>query len=319
MLTAGGGGHTGYAISIGKELERDNSLVFLVDSRDNLSIQRLRGLGQIEKVTKPRYPTTPVWKFALRFLQCSIQSLFVLLKHSPEIIVSTGSNLAIPIAIIGKAFRSKIINVEDSIRIFSPSKTSRCIEFIAEKTLLQWREQKKFHRKKGHYVGLLLSEVNPSTKNGPILISPGTWGFRELYDVAKKTNLTNVVMTVGALDPKKYAKDTWQVVNYLIGLDEVLSSARVVVTHLGYTLWESINYRVPVVIVPNPAWKRSSVKEIERLCTFLESKGIGIYLRYKDLTPESFEKAIHNVETINLPQIEVGAKKAARLIRDIRK
>ncbi|MFH0848060.1 MAG: glycosyltransferase [archaeon] len=319
LLTAGGGGHTGYAIAIGRELTTTEELIFLVDSGDQLSADRLSKLGDIEKVAKPRSPHTPMWRFALRFLYCSLQSLCVWLKHRPTIIVSTGSNLAIPIAIIGRLLGSKIVNIEDSVRIFSSSKTSRYLDFIASITLLQWREQQKFHPKKGIYVGLLLPQVRSSTRDGPILISPGTFGFQKLYDIAIQTHLNNVVMTVGDLDPQQYSKDGWTTVSRLVGLDDVLSKARVVVTHLGYTAWESINYQVPVVIIPNPAWRRSSVAEMEKVCDFMQQKGFGIYLPHDNMTPEGLENAVHRAESMTVPKIEVGAKMAADRIREVEK
>lgn len=319
LLTAGGGGHTGYAVSIGRELATSEKLIFLVDSGDQLSIERVSTLGNVEKVVKPRSPLTPTWRFALRFLYCSFQSLYVWLEHRPNVIVSTGSNLAIPIAIIGKILGSKVVNIEDSVRIFSSSKTSRYLDLIADRTLLQWREQQKLHPKKGVYVGLLLPQVRPSTRDGPIVISPGTFGFQHLYDVAIRTDLKNVIMIVGDLDPQKYRKDGWITVSRLVGLDDVLSRARAVITHLGYTAWESINYRVPVVIIPNPAWRRSSVTEMEKVCDFIQEKGFGIYLPPESMTPESLESAVCRAESMTVPEIEVGAKTAADLIREVEK
>ncbi len=138
-----------------------------------------------------------------------------------------------------------------------------------------------------------------------------------MYDIAVKTNLQNVTMTVANLDPEQYHKAGWTVVGRLVGLDSVLCSARVVVTHLGYTLWEAISYGIPVVIVPNPAWKRSSVKEMEKVCEFIEKSGFGVYVGLDGLTPQNLEKAVQKAESMTLPRIEIGAKKAANTIREI--
>ncbi len=102
--------------------------------------------------------------------------------------------------------------------------------------------------------------------------------------------------------------------NRLIGLDEVIASARVLVTHLGYTIWEALNYRIPVVIVPNPKWRRSSIHEMERVALFIQEKGFGIYLPFDGLTSEKLQSSIIHAESMNVPEIERGSGEAARLI-----
>jgi len=314
LLTAGGGGHTGYALALGQALKPKASLTFLVDEADELSSSRLSPLGEVLRVKKPRQPGTPLWKFIYRFILCSLQSFWIWMKQRPDIVVSTGSNIAIPISIVGKVLGSRVANIEDSVRIFSSSKTSRYLDIISDITLLQWPEQSALHTRKGRYVGLLLPSVTPSTRDGAIVISPGSFGFKELYDIAVKTNLKNVTMTIGDLDISQYQKTGWLVVNRLIGLDPVLASARVVVTHLGYTIWEALNYRVPVVIIPNPKWRRSAVHELERVALFIQEKGYGVYLPLEGLTPEKLEESIMRASQINVPSMERGTEKAARLI-----
>jgi beta-1,4-N-acetylglucosaminyltransferase len=314
ILTAGGGGHSGYALALGHALKQKASLTFLVDEEDSLSKDRLSSLGNVATVRKPRQPGTPLLKFIYRFVLCSLQSVWIWAKQRPDAVVSTGSNIAIPICIIGKILGSRIINAEDSVRIFSPSKTSRYLDLISDLTLLQWREQVKLHSKKGRYVGLLLPTVAPSTRNGRIIISPGSFGFKELCDIAVKTDLKDVTMTTADEDISPYRKPGWIVVNRLIGLDEVMASAKVVVTHLGYTIWEALNYRIPVVIIPNPKWRRSSIHEMERVALFIQEKGFGIYLPFDGLTAEKLQASIARAEGMNVPQIERGSDKAARLI-----
>jgi len=314
LLTAGGGGHTGYAFALAGALKPKATLLFLIDKNDGLSEARLSLLGEIVSVTKPRQPGMPLWKFIFRFIFCGLQSLWIWLRHRPDVVVSTGSNIAIPICIVGKAFGSRIVNVEDSVRIFSSSKTSKYLDLISEVTLLQWTEQLEFHQKKGKYVGLLLPEVARSSRDGRIVISPGSFGFKELCDVAARTDLKDVTMTVGDLDLKGYGKPGWIVVDKLIGLDDILASAKVVVTHLGYTIWEAVNYGVPVVIVPNPRWRRSSVSEMERVARFLQQKGYGIYLSLEQLTPERLEETVRRATEMSIATVERGTEKAAHMI-----
>lgn len=314
LVTAGGGGHTGYALALAQSLAPKASLIFLVDRDDSLSIARLSPSGEVATVRKPRQPGTSLWRFIYQLILCSLESLWIWMKHRPNVVVSTGSNIAIPICIIGKTLGSRIVNAEDSVRIFSPSKTSRYLDLISHVTLLQWREQLKFHAKKGKYVGLLLPKVTPSTRNGRIVISPGSFGFKELCDIAVKTDLRDVTMTIADQDVSRYAKPGWVVVNRLIGLDEVMASASVVITHLGYTIWEAMNYCVPVIIVPNPMWKSSSVHEMEQVALFIQEKGYGLYLPIEGLTSATLEDSVKRAERMNLPPIQRGTDEAVHLI-----
>jgi UDP-N-acetylglucosamine:LPS N-acetylglucosamine transferase len=314
LLTAGGGGHTGYALALATALKPKAKLIFLIDKKDGLSRARLSPLGEVVSVTKPRQPGMPLWKFICRFIICGFQSLWIWLKHRPDVVVSTGSNIAIPICIVAKLLGSRIVNVEDSVRIFSSSKTSKYLDLISEVTLLQWKEQSEFHSKKGRYVGLLLPNVKPSTRNGKIIISPGSFGFKELYNAAVRTNLKDVMMTVGDLNPDAYSKPGWIVIDRLIGLDEVLASAKVVVTHLGYTIWEAVNYGVPAVVVPNPKWRRSSVSEVDRVAKFVQEKGYGLYLPAEELTPERLEEAVRHAQQMSPASVDRGTEKAAQII-----
>lgn len=314
LLTAGGGGHTGYAVALAGALKSKASLIFLIGRDDSLSEARLSHLGEIVAVTKPRQPGTRFWRFIYGFVLCSLQSLWIWAKHRPDVVVSTGSNIAIPICIVGKAFGSRIVNIEDSVRLFSSSKTSKYLDLISEVTLLQWREQLERHPKKGRYVGLLLPSVARSTRSGRIIISPGSFGFEGLCDTAARTSLKEVTMTIGNLDVEKYSRPGWIVVDKLVGLDDVMASARVVVTHLGYTIWEAVNYGVPVVIVPNPKWKKSAVSETERVALFLQQKGYGLYLPVEELTAERLEEAVRRAEKMSVSGVERGTENAARII-----
>ena len=322
LITAGGGGHSGYAVSVARQLFGKAKLFFLADRQDSLSQARLRPYGEVYKVHKPRDPSTPLHVFAFRFVWCTLQSALAWLKIRPKIIVSTGTNLAIPICIVGKVLGSKIVNTDDSIRIFSTSKTSRYLDYLAEVTLLQWPEQEKFHGGKGVFVGLLVPEARPSSRDGGILITGGSKDFPELMKVALEADFKDVVATMGNLDSEPFREKGWKVGKF-IGLDEILEKADVCISHLGYTVWEAVNYRVPVVVVPNPLWwkLRKTVDESEQLiiCKAIEERGYGIFLPFEELTPQNLRKAVERAKKMTPAPIIKGSLKAAQIVLEIAK
>lgn len=93
----------------------------------------------------------------LKFITHSIKSLFILLKERPNVIITTGAGLVVPICFMGKfLFRSKIIFIETFSRIDTPSLTGRLVFHISDLFIIQWKQLKKFYGDKAVYGGQLL-------------------------------------------------------------------------------------------------------------------------------------------------------------------
>ena len=77
----------------------------------------------------------------------TIQSLIIVLKESPIIIVSTGAGVAVPLFYIGKLLGTKVIFIESICRINDLSLTGKIIYPIADLFLVQWEKlAKKYNR-----------------------------------------------------------------------------------------------------------------------------------------------------------------------------
>ena len=73
------------------------------------------------------------------------QSFIVFIKERPNIIISTGAGVTIPIMMIGKLFLRKIIFIELSCQINNPSKSGRIAYYFADKFYIQHRTLLKFY------------------------------------------------------------------------------------------------------------------------------------------------------------------------------
>ncbi len=78
----------------------------------------------------------------------------VLLRERPDVIVSTGSAVAVPVFYIGKLFGCTLVFIEVYDRIASPTLTGKLIHPIADLFVVQWEEQKEFYPK-----GVLLGQI----------------------------------------------------------------------------------------------------------------------------------------------------------------
>jgi UDP-N-acetylglucosamine:LPS N-acetylglucosamine transferase len=86
-----------------------------------------------------------------------IKIFSILLKERPDILFSTGSEIAIPSFYFGKfLFRTKLIYLECSAQVYQPSMTGRCIYPITDLFLVQWEPLLKRYGPKAKYVGGLI-------------------------------------------------------------------------------------------------------------------------------------------------------------------
>jgi UDP-N-acetylglucosamine:LPS N-acetylglucosamine transferase len=93
----------------------------------------------------------------LAFLMGAVRILIILLKEKPDILFSTGSEIAIFPFYFGKFFfRTKLIYLECSAQVYRPSLTGRCVYPITDLFLVQWEPLLKQYGSKAKYVGGLI-------------------------------------------------------------------------------------------------------------------------------------------------------------------
>lgn len=104
---------------------------------------RLQG----QRVYWCHYPTTRNIKNLLRN---SFQAFHLLLREKPDVIVSTGAAVAVSYAWIGRLFGAKIVFVEATNRVKSPSLTGKLVYPVAHLFCVQWPKLKEAYPKAEH-------------------------------------------------------------------------------------------------------------------------------------------------------------------------
>lgn len=66
-------------------------------------------------------------------------------KEKPDIVISTGALATVPICLIGKLFRKKVIYIESYANVDSPSKTGRLVYRFADRFYVQWQALLEFY------------------------------------------------------------------------------------------------------------------------------------------------------------------------------
>mgnify|MGYP002627817942 FL=1 len=75
----------------------------------------------------------------------TFKSVHILLKENPKVIITTGVLATIPICLIGKLMRKKIIYIESFAKITSPTKTGKMMYKFADQFYVQWESMLKFY------------------------------------------------------------------------------------------------------------------------------------------------------------------------------
>ena len=120
--------------------------VFLVTYREKTTVNR-----------KDTYYLANIVRGPFAFVVGLIKILLIFLKERPDILFSTGSEIAIPSFYFGKFFfRTELIYLECSAQVYQASLTGRWVYPITDLFLVQWEPLLKRYGAKAKYVGGLI-------------------------------------------------------------------------------------------------------------------------------------------------------------------
>jgi UDP-N-acetylglucosamine--N-acetylmuramyl-(pentapeptide) pyrophosphoryl-undecaprenol N-acetylglucosamine transferase len=302
-ILAGGGGHTGSARILSEELKDRADLSFLVPDDDPLSKTHLEPFGPVETITKPRHPTTPMWRFVYRLAKAFYQAPG-LISRSLDVVISTGSNFCIPPALTAWMKGIPLVNIESRVKFTKPSMTASILQHFTEITALQWEEQSRIL--KGTVFGPLLPKRRVEPWNGGyVLVSGGTYGYKDLFEALSDSSLRNVVLQTGSLEKRRYEEEhpEWRVISFTDRFDEFIAGADVVVSPPGGTPIEAVAYGKPIVIVRYPEWTKAANIEDTRI--FSEKLNAPLLL---DLKPLAIEAAVEEAKKRERHMLKNGTK-----------
>jgi len=80
-------------------------------------------------------------------------------KEHPDLIVSTGAEIAIPAVLIGKLFRIPTLYIECGAQVTTPSFTGRWMYWLATEFYVQWPELREAYGPRARFEGSLIDEA----------------------------------------------------------------------------------------------------------------------------------------------------------------
>lgn len=89
----------------------------------------------------------------LALLLSFLMMLIIFIRKTPEIVISTGAEIAVPGFVVGKFFGCRLVFVESLCRVKSPSGTGRLLYRMSDLFIIQWPELSAAYGKNATYIG----------------------------------------------------------------------------------------------------------------------------------------------------------------------
>ncbi len=155
----------------------------------------------------------------------------------PRVIVTTGAGVAVPFAWVGRLRRARVIYVECAGRVDNPSLSARLIAPVASRVYAQWPELAASWSGARYAGNVLLRKVDasPSPSRGSgVLVTVGMneAPFDRLLHAVAGLDGEPVVVQTGASAVRPDGADCFDYLPHE-ELEQLVSSARVVVSHAG--------------------------------------------------------------------------------------
>ena len=155
-LVCSHGGHLTEMLRLIDAFDGHRTFLITYDEKTTRGIRNAYPIGSyFIKIRNTKIFQLNFFQLLMHMIYITLEELKIFFKERPDIIVSTGSEIAIPICYLGKILGKKIIFVESLSRVNYLSRTGKLIYPIATLFLVQWKHLATKY-KKARYGGRVL-------------------------------------------------------------------------------------------------------------------------------------------------------------------
>ncbi len=166
MFASNEGGHFSQLMAL-KELFGKYETVILTDNkRANRAIPALKDVKAIEfamafadrreQLTKDKNRKLTRLSYFTSYIKLYSQCLSVWKKYRPKVIISTGSNIAVPLCFIAKIYGSHFVYIETRAKVYHKTVSGKIVGRFADKIIVQWPEMVDVYKGQAEYYGTLV-------------------------------------------------------------------------------------------------------------------------------------------------------------------
>lgn len=130
-FAASSGGHFEQLLMLKPLMDKYDSFVITEKTLYNTEISGIKTyyLKQVNRKEK---------SFIFRMIVNLFKSLWIYIKERPDVVICTGVLATIPICILSKLFRKKLIYIESFAKVTSPTETGKLLYRFADRFYVQW-------------------------------------------------------------------------------------------------------------------------------------------------------------------------------------
>lgn len=160
LYTCNEGGHFSQMMAL-KDLFNDYHSVLLTDnSRADKSLPGLETLDDViviegtavsRKEKKGSKNNDSRWTYFRGYVSLFKECRRAVRKVRPRVIITTGSNIAVPTFFYGKLIGSKLIFIETRAHVYGKTMTGKLISRISDRVIVQWPEMLKVYPQASYY------------------------------------------------------------------------------------------------------------------------------------------------------------------------
>lgn len=166
MFASNEGGHFAQLMALHELFDKYDTVIVTDNERANRSIPALKNVKAIEfamsfarqrdklKERKEQNMTHASYLPAYWGLFKECNNIWK--KYRPKVIISTGSNIAVPLCFIAKVHGSKFVYIETRAKVYNKTISGKIVERFADKVIVQWPEMVKVYKGKAEYYGTLV-------------------------------------------------------------------------------------------------------------------------------------------------------------------
>lgn len=137
-FTASTGGHFEQLMMLKPLMDKYDSFI-VTEKTEYSSINNHRKVYYLKQINRSEK------KFIFKMIYNLFVTLKIFIKENPDLVISTGALATIPMCLIAKVFRKKLVFIESFAKINSPTLTGKLLYKYADQFYVQWETMLEFY------------------------------------------------------------------------------------------------------------------------------------------------------------------------------
>lgn len=160
------GGHFSQLLALHSLFNKYETVIVTDNERANKEIPALKDVKSIEfalgdvnmrkKLKNSKKKNITRLDYIPGYIELFKDCFKICRKHRPKVIISTGSDIAVPLFLWGKIHGAKNVFIETRAKVYGKTVTGKLVTPIVDKIIVQWPEMLEVYKGKAEYYGTLV-------------------------------------------------------------------------------------------------------------------------------------------------------------------